>query len=85
MKRKIDENGRIAIPVEMRKELAINDEVECNLRGNKIIITNPENRKHDILAYLEDQKQKYGEYQEITKEMVIEDFNKIIEFIEVNK
>lgn len=87
MKRKIDDLGRIVIPAGMRDELGLanGSEAECNLRGNKIIITNPETKKYDVLAYLEEQKQKYGEYQEITKEMVIEEFNKIIEMIERNK
>ena len=50
------------------------------------IVDSYERERHDVVEYLKKEKEKYkGVYEEITKEMVIEEFNKIIEFIEVNK
>ena len=50
------------------------------------IVDSYEKERHDVVEYLKKEKEKYnGVYEEITKEMVIEDFNKIIEMIERNK
>lgn len=50
------------------------------------IVDSYERERHDVVEYLKKEKQKYnGVYEEITKEMVIEEFNKIIEMIERNK
>ncbi len=45
MKRKIDKLNRLVIPREMINELGIKleDEVEIELKDNKVIITNPKN------------------------------------------
>lgn len=50
------------------------------------IVDSYEKERHDVVEYLKKEKEKYkGVYEEITKEMVIEEFNKIIEMIERNK
>lgn len=43
MKRKFDKLGRIVIPKEMRTQLGINngEPVHIEVKGNKIILTNP--------------------------------------------
>lgn len=43
MKRKIDELGRLVIPIEMRETIGLKngDPVKIELEENKIIITNP--------------------------------------------
>ena len=44
MNRKIDDLGRLVLPIEMRKELNINngDEVNIECVGDKIILTKPD-------------------------------------------
>ena len=53
MKRKIDDLGRLVIPKEMRNELGLldGDEVNIELSGNTIIITNP-NAKNNFINHL---------------------------------
>lgn len=53
MNRKIDNLGRLVIPVGYREQLGLKngDPVHMELKGNKIIITNPENN-FDIEEYL---------------------------------
>ena len=45
MNRHIDNNGRLVIPIEFRQQLGLEngDLVNMQLKGNKIIITNPKN------------------------------------------
>lgn len=45
MQRNIDNNGRLVIPIEFRQQLGLEngDQVCMQLKGNKIIITNPKN------------------------------------------
>lgn len=54
MNRSFDKLGRIVIPVEMRKQLGINNNDPVNIKctGDKIIITNPE--KIDYKAIIEE-------------------------------
>ena len=61
-------------------------ENECVLFRIEKIIEEKGKKMKDINEYLKEQKEKYnGVYEEVTKEMVIEEFNKIIEMIERNK
>lgn len=48
MKRNIDSLGRICIPIEYRREIGVNcfDEVDIELKGSQIILTNP--KRNDI-------------------------------------
>lgn len=53
MNRKIDNLGRLVIPIGYREQLGLKngDQVQMQLKGNKIIITNPEN-DFDIEEYI---------------------------------
>jgi len=53
MNRKIDNAGRISIPIEMRKELGldIGDEVKIEVKNNQVIVTNPNTL--DLKSYVE--------------------------------
>lgn len=48
MKRNLDSLGRICIPIEYRREIGVDnfDEVEIELKGSQIILTNP--KRNDI-------------------------------------
>lgn len=56
MNRKIDNLGRITIPSEMREQLKIeaNENVKIEIKGKKIIITNP-NDDFDIEQYIKEE------------------------------
>lgn len=45
MNRHIDNNGRLVIPIEFRQQLGLEngDLVSIQLKGNKIIVSNPKN------------------------------------------
>ena len=47
MRRKIDDVGRLVIPIEMKREIGLENgsEVDMELEGNKIILTNPKGMK----------------------------------------
>lgn len=55
MNRKIDDLGRISIPKEMRDKVGLvnGSEAHVELRGNKIIVSNPEN--FDLEGYIKHQ------------------------------
>lgn len=87
MNRKFDDLGRISIPKEMRKKIGLGEpgsEAKCEVKGDKIIISNP--KTYDLNEYLEQQKEKYknDEIVEITRNTIVEEFNKIIEFVDKN-
>ena len=77
MKRKIDNLGRLVIPIEMRDELKIKngDEVNIELKGNSIVIKNT--KSIDILNYIKEIQLR----EDITTETyrVLEDILKFIE------
>ena len=77
MKRKIDNLGRLVIPIEMRDELKIKngDEVNIELKGNSIIIK--DTKSIDILNYIKEIQLR----EDITPETyrVLEDILKVIE------
>lgn len=77
MKRKIDNLGRLVIPIEMRDELKIKngDEVNIELKGNSIVIKNT--KSIDILNYIKEIQLR----EDITTETyrVLEDILKAIE------
>ena len=77
MKRKIDNLGRLVIPIEMRDELKIKngDEVNIELQGNSIIIKNAKNI--EIASYIKEIQLR----ENITPETyrVLEDILKFIE------
>lgn len=76
----MDKIERLYEKIKKLEELKGANEVYMN------IVDSYEKERHDVVEYLKKEKEKYnGVYQEITKEMVIEEFNKIIEFIEENK
>jgi bifunctional DNA-binding transcriptional regulator/antitoxin component of YhaV-PrlF toxin-antitoxin module len=47
MRRKIDDLGRLVIPIEMKREIVLENgsEVDIELEDNKIILTNPKGMK----------------------------------------
>lgn len=47
MRRKIDDLGRLVIPIEMKREIGLEkgSEVDIELEDNKIILTNPKGMK----------------------------------------
>lgn len=55
MNRKIDDMGRIVIPKEMRKKLGLNngEEVNIELAGDKVVISNP--NSFDLKKYIEEE------------------------------
>ena len=77
MKRKIDNLGRLVIPIEMRDELKIKngDEVNIELKGNSIVIKNT--KSIDILNYIKEIQLR----EDITPETyrVLENILKVIE------
>lgn len=77
MKRKIDNLGRLVIPIEMRDELKIKngDEVNIELQGNSIVIKNVKNI--EIASYIKEIQLR----EDITPETyrVLEDILKFIE------
>lgn len=77
MKRKIDNLGRLVIPIEMRDELKIKngDEVNIELQGNSIVIKNVKNI--EIASYIKEIQLR----EDITPETyrVLEDILKVIE------
>lgn len=77
MKRKIDNLGRLVIPIEMRDELKIKngDEVNIELQGNSIVIKNVKNI--EIASYIKEIQLR----EDITTETyrVLEDILKVIE------
>lgn len=77
MKRKIDNLGRLVIPIEMRDELKIKngDEVNIELQGNSIVIQNAKNI--EIASYIKEIQLR----EDITPETyrVLEDILKFIE------
>lgn len=76
----MDKIERLYEKIKKLEELKGANEVYMN------IVDSYEKERHDVVEYLKKEKEKYnGVYQEITKEMVIEDYNKIIEMIERNK
>lgn len=76
----MDKIERLYERIKKLEELKGANEVYMN------IVDSYERERHDVVEYLKKEKEKYkGVYEEITKEMVIEEFNKIIEMIERNK
>lgn len=76
----MDKIERLYERIKKLEELKGANEVYMN------IVDSYEKERHDVVEYLKKEKEKYkGVYEEITKEMVIEEFNKIIEMIERNK
>lgn len=77
MKRKIDNLGRLVIPIEMRDELKIKngDEVNIELQGNSIVIKNVKNI--EIASYIKEIQLR----EDITTETyrVLENILKVIE------
>ena len=77
MKRKIDNLGRLVIPIEMRDELKIKngDEVNIELQGNSIVIKNVKNI--EIASYIKEIQLR----EDITTKTyrVLEDILKVIE------
>lgn len=59
MNRKIDDLGRISIPKEMRDKigLANGSEAKIELKGNKIVLSNPDN--FDLEKYIEEQLEMF--------------------------
>lgn len=53
MQRNIDNTGRLVIPIEFRKQLGLEngDPINMQLKGNKIILSNPKNEL-DIEEYI---------------------------------
>lgn len=51
MRRKIDNLGRLVVPVEMKREIGLDNgsEVDMEIEGDKIVLTNPKDKFKDWL------------------------------------
>ena len=79
MLRRIDELGRLVIPVELRKQLELNngDEIKITSEGQRIILTNP--KKTDLKEFIlkkieenlgeEGSKEAYQIYSELLEKL----------------
>lgn len=76
MNRKIDNMGRISVPIEMRKELGldIGDEVKIEIKNKQVIVTNP--GVLDLKSYIE------GRLKQATDEHAITAYYDILQKLE---
>lgn len=67
MIRNIDDNGRLVIAKELREQLGVEngDPVRMELKGNKIIITNPKN-DFDVEEYIRSELAMLTGHNELT-------------------
>lgn len=88
MQKIVGDMGRVVLPVDQRKCLGLEIGSTCNIEldreKKRIIITNPNYNKYDINEYIRYQRARFGNCQDITKEMVIEAFDNIINEIDKN-
>lgn len=75
MNRKIDDLGRLVIPKEWRTELKLNagDDVNMELEGDKIIITNP-NLRDEFEEWLVSCIDNYGKNEKTYLTTVLEKY-----------